>query len=215
MLRQALVIGLGQFGMSMARSLASHGVEVLAVDLHPEPVEEAAEFAAEAAAFNAMDERSLARTSPQTRDLCVCAIGHESRESAILVTALLSELGAPRIVARATDALMERILRRVGAEIVVNPERSEGERLAEQFVSEGLRLTVPLGDGLRLSEQALRADMVGRSLAELDFRRRFGAVVVAVRAKGRLGLPEPHRPLEPDDVLMLVSDQPGLEGETP
>ena len=100
MSKQALVVGLGQFGLALSRSLAAKGVEVLAVDRREETVRAAASFVTEAVCLDATDEISLARTLPERRDLCVCAIGDESRESSILVTALLRQLGAKRLVAR-------------------------------------------------------------------------------------------------------------------
>ncbi|MBC7172273.1 MAG: TrkA family potassium uptake protein, partial [Polyangiaceae bacterium] len=129
MARQAIVIGLGQFGMAVARALSERRVEVLAIDLSEDRVRAVAPFVAEAAAFDATNEEALARTSPERRDLCVCAIGDESRESSIICTAMLRQMGAPRIVARANDPMHERILGLVGAHRVVNPEREYGQRI--------------------------------------------------------------------------------------
>jgi hypothetical protein len=106
---QIMIIGLGQFGMALTRSLMAHGGEVLAIDRNPSRVEEAAAFAAQAMCFDAADEAELQRVAPARRDYCVCAIGDESRESSIIVTALLRQLGAPRVIARATDSVHERI----------------------------------------------------------------------------------------------------------
>src|SRR5690606_14151667 len=83
MSKQALVVGLGQFGLALSRALAAKGVEVLAVDRREETVRAAAAFVAEAVMLDATDEVALARTLPERRDLCVCAIGDESRESSI------------------------------------------------------------------------------------------------------------------------------------
>lgn len=127
MKKQAIVIGLGQFGMSVARALSERGVDVLAVDIAEERVRVAAGFAAEAACFDAMDTDALARTSPERREVCICAIGDEAKEASIICTALLRQMGAPRVIARANDDLHERILKLVGAHQVVNPERAFGE----------------------------------------------------------------------------------------
>ena len=126
--KQALIIGLGQFGMALARTLSERGVDVLAVDLDRQQVQLASSFVAQAACFDARDEESLKRAGPERRDLCVCAMGNESRESSIIVTALLRQMGARRIVARAIDELTGRILAMVGAHQIVNPERAFGEQ---------------------------------------------------------------------------------------
>ena len=100
--KQALIIGLGQFGMALARTLSERGVDVLAVDLDRQQVQLASSFVAQAACFDARDEESLKRAGPERRDLCVCAMGNESRESSIIVTALLRQIH---------DVLIELLLR--------------------------------------------------------------------------------------------------------
>ena len=126
--RQVVVIGLGQFGMALTRSLSERGADVIAIDTQPDKIQMAAAFASEALCFDATDEEALARINPAKRDVCVCATGDQSKEAAIIVTALLRQLGAPRIIARANDDLHKRILLLVGAHEVVNPEWAFGER---------------------------------------------------------------------------------------
>lgn len=204
---QALIIGLGQFGMSLARTLTNLGVEVLAVDNEEELVQDAAAFVSEAACFDATDEESLARADPSRRDLCVCAIGSEAREAAIIVTALLRQMGARRIVARAGDDLIERILRLVGAHEVVNPERAFGERLASRLLYRGIVEELPLGNDLMITEVHPPPAMIGRSLAQLHLPERFAVNVVALRPVGGGATiqPDPNRPLAGDDILVVVS----------
>ena len=83
------------------------------------------------------------------------------------MTALLRQMGAPKIISRATDDLHERVLRLVGAHEVVNPERAYGERLATRLAHQGVADIIPLGDGLALTELIVPASFVGRSLIEL------------------------------------------------
>lgn len=211
MKKQAIVIGLGQFGMSLSRSLTEHGVEVIAVDRKSDLVQEASVFAAQAVALDATDEDAIARLAPSRRDLCICAIGDESREGAIIVTALLRQLGAQRVVSRATDTLLERILGLVGAHDVVNPERAFGERLANRLVNVGIVDEIPLGSDLVVSEIKPSAAMVGRSLTELELPRRFGIMVLGLRTvvdgAAEVTLPDPQRKIEPSDILLVVAKQ--------
>ena len=204
---QALIIGLGQFGMALARTLTELGVEVLAVDSSPHLVQIAAGFVTEAACFDASDEESLARADPSRRDLCVCAIGNEAREAAIIATALLRQLGAPRIIARATDDLTERILKLVGAHQIVNPERAFGERLANRLLYQDIVEELPLGTDLMITELRPPPAMVGRSLAQLQLLQRYTVNVVALRRVGGGATikPDVNRPLASDDILVLVS----------
>lgn len=214
--KQALVIGLGQFGMSLAQSLTDRGFEVMAVDKLLSRVETAAAFTAEAVAFDATDEAALAQAAPQRRDICVCAIGDESREGAIVCTALLRQLGAPRVVARATDATLERILDLVGAHEVVNPERAFGERLATRLAFSGVVDELPLGSDLVITEIHPPKSLVGRNLIEASLPAKYGVTVVAVRRieaeKGHVLMPSPREPIRRDDILVLVAP-PGAVAE--
>lgn len=204
--KQAIVVGLGQFGAALTRSLAARGVEVLAVDTNEERVQALAAVAAHAAVFDSTDEASLQRAAPERRDLCVCAIGEAGREASILTTALLRQMGAPRVVARAMDPLHERILRLVGAHEVVNPERAFGERLASRLLTAGVIDEVPLGEDLVITELRPPAALVGRTLAELALPRSYGVTVVAVRRAGApVTMPAPTTRLGPDDILVIVS----------
>lgn len=208
MTKQAVVIGLGQFGMALARSLSEKGMEVLAVDSREDRVRQAAAFSAEAAAFDATDAEALARGAPQERDVCVCAIGADSRESSIICTALLVQMGAPRVVSRAIDQLHGRILRLVGAHEVVNPEADFGERFAVRIAHDAVRGELALGNDLVITELEAPASFAGRTLDELRLPRQYGVTVVAVRRAGRGSVerPAPDTRLGDGDVLVVVSD---------
>lgn len=212
MAQQALVIGLGQFGMAVARSLAEKGVEVFAIDRREDLVEDAADFAAESAQLDATDEDALAQVLPGTRDFAVCAIGKESREGSIICTALLRQHGVPRVIARAGDLIHARILRLVGAHLVVNPDQEFGERLANRLLYERIVTDMPLGHDLRITEFNLPDSFAGQTLQELALPRRFGVMVVAVRRSGQenVMLPDPAAVLRSGDSLVVVSKEAAI-----
>ncbi|MBN2797579.1 MAG: TrkA family potassium uptake protein [Deltaproteobacteria bacterium] len=209
--QQVLVVGLGQFGMALAESLSRLGTEVVAVDHRPERVQLAASIVSEAVTMDAMDEAELGRLRPGARDLCVCAIGDENREASIIVTAMLRQMGAKRLVARTTDEMHERILRLVGAHEVLNPERLSGERLAARLAYQGLIEVVPLGDDLFLTELKAPASTWGRSLAQLHLPHRFQLTVLAVRRKvdgaGVVLMPAAGLVLASGDMLVTAGPQ--------
>jgi trk system potassium uptake protein len=209
MKRQALVIGLGQFGMSVARALAARQVEVLAVDVSEDRVRAASAFVTEAACFDATDEASLGRTSPERRDVCLCAIGDEAKEASIICTALLRQMGARRVIARSNDDLHARILTLVGANLVVNPEREFGDRFANQIVHEGIRGEMPLGEGVLITEVTVPESFVGSTLGDLRLPYRFGVTVIAIRrgGTGAIVMPGPDSTLGPEDVIVVVAKE--------
>lgn len=207
MARQVLIVGLGQFGTALAKTLSRRGLEVLAVDVESRRVQEIAPHVSEAMVVDAMEEEGLASLAPAERDVCVCAIGDGNREASILATALLRQLGAPRVVARATDDLHARILARVGAHEVVRPELDFAKTLSVRLASDTVLNRVELGGDLALTEVRAPEVLIGQSLRELELRQRYGVIVIAVRTRGSLdvsGLPDPDRPLEPGDVLVIV-----------
>lgn len=202
-----MVVGLGQFGMALTRVLSERGVEVLAVDRDQQRVRVASQYATEALCFDATEEEALGRTAPGRRDVCVCAIGDEATEASIVCTALLKQMGAKLLVARVNSDLHERILRLVGADMVVNPERAFGERFSNQLMHEGILGELPLGRDLVITELRLPKAFAGRNLIEMALPRRFNLTVVAVRRADEpesATQPDPTVPLHAGDVLVVV-----------
>jgi trk system potassium uptake protein len=212
MRKQAIVIGLGQFGMSLARSLAQKDVEVLAVDRNEDLVRAAAGFVAEAARFDATDEQQLARASPARRELSIVAIGNESREGSIICTALLRQMGAQRIIARSVDPLHDRILHLVGAHEVVNPEQAFGERYAAHLLYAGVIDEIRVGKDLSITELRVPRSFVGRTLIDLQLPTRYGLTVIALRRETHddVIVPNPAEPLAEGDILVLAGKQQAI-----
>ena len=212
MAQQILIIGLGQFGMSLARTLSEIGAEVLAVDTQKSLVDEASAFVAEALVADAADETQLARLGPEKRDAVVCAIGDDSKESSIICTALLRQMGTPFVVSRANDKMHQRILQLVGAHQIINPEQEFGRRFANRLLYRHIIAETPIGDDLHLTEILVQPSMVGKNLIALALPKRFGIMVAAIRRgpSGRLMQPSPDEPLEAGDNLVIVSTEAAI-----
>ena len=129
---QVLIIGLGQFGMSLARTLFDKGFQVIAVDMDQKLVNEASNFATDAICLNTIDEISLSKLSPKDRDIIICAIG--AREPSILTVAILKQMGCDNIIARASETIHARILKAIGAKLVINPEYEYGKKFANKIL---------------------------------------------------------------------------------
>lgn len=212
MAQQILIIGLGQFGMALARTLSEKGVEVLAADKRRNLVDEAAGFVSEAVVIDATDEEELLRLNPRQRDAAVCAIGEDSKEASIICTALLRQLGVPLVVARANDRMHQRILQLVGAHQVVNPEQEFGRRFANRLLYRDVIVDTSLGDDLLLTEIRIQPGMVDKTLIDLALPKRYGIMVVGIRrgTPPHIVPPQPDDPLHAGDNLLIVSTEAAI-----
>ncbi len=205
---QILIIGLGQFGMSLARTLTDKGVEVIAVDVDKDLVDEASSFVGDAICLDATEEISLAKLCPRDRDMVICAIG--SREPSILATALLKQMGCENIIARATEKIHERILKAVGAKCVINPDEEYGKKFAYKIMFQNV-ITDGTSDDIQLLEIKVQPFMVGKNLIELALPNKYGIIVAAVRKGNKLTRPFPNEKLNQEDNLLLVCTDESIE----
>lgn len=207
MAQQALVIGLGQFGMAVAKSLTEKGIEVLAVDRNKELVDIIANFAIEAVQIDVTDDMALTQLMPEKYELAICAIGDESKESSIICTALLRQHGVSRVIARSCDSIHARILKLVGAHLVVNPEMEYGQRLSSRLIYEKVVSDMPLGNDLHITEFHLPDSFAGSTLQALALPKRFEVTVIAIRNSKSdiISLPNPTEPLQKEDNLIAIS----------
>ncbi len=178
--KQFLVIGLGQFGTSVAKTLTDLGHEVLAIDQDPDRVSEVADFVTHAVQADATDEEALQAVGVRNFDAAIVTIGH-SVQSSILVTLLCKDMGVPKVVAKAQGELHARVLARIGADEVIFPERDVGERLAQRLSATNVEDLLELSNDYALGKIKTPKGWVGRSLAELDLRQRYGINIVAIR----------------------------------
>lgn len=206
-----MVIGLGRFGRALALSLVRQGQAVLAVDADRDRVQAVASEVDAVICADATDEAVLADLHPERATCAIVAIGTRGVEASILVTTLLSQAGVPRIVARAVSELHARVLRAVGAHQIINPEAEIGERLARRLAQPNVLEQLELGDDVDLAELTVPEAFVGRSLIELDLRRRHAVSVLAIRRKGRVRATlDGTESLESGDVLVLIGTRTAI-----
>jgi trk system potassium uptake protein TrkA len=157
------------------------GLSVLAIDMDREAVESIKEEVDQALIMDSTDENALFEARINEMPTVVCAIGNQHIEHSIMTTALLRQLGVPRIIARSGGQLHARILRQVGASEVINPEEAMGRRVAYQIASPGISEALPLAEGVCVAEMPVPKAFVGRNLAKLNVRRRYSVNVIGVQ----------------------------------
>ena len=209
--KQIVVVGLGRFGTSLVRTLVEAGHEVLALDKDLRKVEDASEFATQAAQVDATDEDALREMGVRNFDIAVVAIGTDIKSS-ILVTLLLKKVGVRMVVSKAQDDLHGEILGRVGADRVVYPERETGIRVAHSLMTPSLVDYLEVMPGYGIAKLVAPPDFVGRELAEIDLKGRFGVTTLALRRGNEIILnPIRSEVVGRDNVLIIAGKDEQLE----
>jgi len=212
--RQFVVVGLGRLGISMVETLDSLSHEVLAIDMTDDIIQELADDLPDVhfVAADATDEDAMRGLNVDGFDAAAVMIGENHVEAGILATATLKEVGVPKIVARATGGIHARVLERVGADRVVQPEREIGEQLARSMASPGLLDYVDLGEDEVLIEAQVPKEWLDKALIELDLSQKLGLTVMAVKPKGGPGsLPQGETVLHDGDVLVVGGSKEDLD----
>jgi trk system potassium uptake protein TrkA len=208
---QFVVIGLGRFGASVARTLEERGFEVLAIDSSEEKVEEIADSVTHAVQLDATDEKALRSVGVADMDAGVVAVGEIS--ASILITLLLKELGVKTVTSKALDPLHAKVLRRVGADKVVFPERDMGVRVAESLASPGIFDYIEVSPTHSIIELLAPASFSDRTLRELSLRERYGVNVIAIRRKNPKISEEGESQIEEQFILGPKADDQIIIGD--
>ena len=205
---QILIIGLGQFGMALTKTLFEKGYEVIAVDIDKKLVNEASNYATDAICLDAIDEISLSKLSPKNRDLIICSIG--SREPSILTVALLKQMGCENIVARASEAIHARILKAIGAKCIINPEYEYGKKFAHKIIFKSLFLDSN-AEGLELFEIPVQPFMIDKNLKELQLPDKYNVIVAGIMKDNKYSRPIPDEKFKPEDRLLVTGTNEDIE----
>ncbi|WP_338753827.1 TrkA family potassium uptake protein [Bacillus sp. FJAT-52991] len=204
MKKEFVVIGLGRFGGSICRALAEQGMEVMAIDVDEDRVNEFASIASHAVVADTTDESVLKSLGIRNFDHVIVAIGDDI-QSSILTTLILKEIGVQRITAKAQNDYHEKVLRKIGADQVVHPERDMGKRIANNMISNNVLDYLELSDEHSIVEIVANELLAGNSIIDLDIRARYGINIVAIK-RGRevIVSPQAEEPIQKDDLLIVI-----------
>lgn len=177
---QIIVIGLGRFGFNVARRLFEAGHEVIAVDSDPAIVQRIEPYSSRAVVLDARDKDRLEALGVKDCGVAVVSLG-ELIDVSTLVALHLKELGVQKIVTKAGSDDHAKLLRLIGVDEIIQPEREAAERLAERLTHANLIDHLPLGADYSIEEVAPLDRFVGKTLRELELPRRFGIHVLGIR----------------------------------
>ncbi|MBL7219800.1 MAG: TrkA family potassium uptake protein [Phycisphaerae bacterium] len=174
------VIGLGRFGMMLARLLAQDGADVIAVDSDKECVDAIRDQVSLAVCLDATDAEALKSQGIDKVDVAIVGVG-DSFEDSVLATVTLKELGVPTVISRATSRVRAEILSRVGADDVVNPEKESALRWKSRLLAPSIMERIELAEGASLVQLESPESFHNKTLAQLDLRKGYRVNVVAIR----------------------------------
>jgi trk system potassium uptake protein len=205
-MKRFVIIGLGNFGASVAESLHQQGHEVLALDTNEEAVDRIAPFAARAAVGDGRQLRTLERLGAKGADVGVISTGDDITAS-ILATMALRDLGAPAIYVKVISRDHARVMEKIGVTETIFPERESALRLGSRIASPGVLNYIRMGTTLSIQEMAVPPSWIGRSLRSLELPRKFRISVIAVHdmLKDEMTpIPNPDAPLKDSDTLLVA-----------
>jgi trk system potassium uptake protein TrkA len=208
-----VVIGLGQLGSAMMGTLLSLGHEVLGIDSDRDVVQElSGEFPdAHLFAADATEESHLRDLNIKHFDAAAVVIG-DNMEANILATANLKEIGVPFVVARAFNTLHARVLEKLGADRIIEPEKEMGEQLARMLASPTVMDYLDLGGDEALTEAQVPKEWVGKSLGDLHLYHESGLTVLALERKGSGStIPRGDTVLQEGDMLVIGGPKKKLD----
>jgi trk system potassium uptake protein TrkA len=209
--KQFAIIGMGRFGSSVAKTLSQLGFEVLAIDHREETVQEVSAFVTHAVQADSTDEEALRALGIRNFDVVVVAIG-EDIQASILTTLILKEMGIPTTVVKAVNDLHGKVLKKIGADKVVYPERDMGQRVAHHLISSNIIDYIELSADYSIVEIKVSQQIIGKSLRQLDIRAKYGCNVIAIKQNEQLVIPPSgEEPLKQDDILVIVGKNSNLQ----
>lgn len=179
-MRQIAVIGLGRFGATVAKTLTKQGVEVLALDIDKEKVEDIKDYVSVAVALDSMDEKALRSVGIEQVGAAIVCIGENVLVN-LLTTTLLKKMGIKNIYARSVNPLQEEILKTLEITKIIKLEEEMGEVVGKSLTSPNIQMCMNLSSGHTMAEIKLPKDFCGRTLKDLNLRKRFDLNVVAIK----------------------------------
>lgn len=175
------VIGMGRFGSAIALELAKSGADVMAVDYSEERVRAVAEYVTYAVKADVTDADAMEHLGLGNMDAVIVAVTR-SLDASILATITAKEHGAPYVIAKAIDERHAKVLRKVGADRIIIPEKESGIRIARTLTNGDFLDFFELSDRISMVEVSVQPEWIGKTLRELDFRRKYGVNAIAYEA---------------------------------
>jgi len=207
------VIGLGKFGISVAKELYTRGHDVLIVDERHDLVQKGQEFSSKSVVADCTDKEVLANLGLSTVETTIVNMG-SNLSGSILATMYLKELGVRNIIVKAINDDHKKVLEKVGATQIIFPEREMAVKLAQSITTPNVLDYLPLTDAFSIMEIIPPKDFVGKSLIDLDLRRRYQIQIIGIQdtVEDVISMVvSPSQPIKATDRLIILGKQEHLK----
>lgn len=211
MRKQYAVFGLGSFGESVAVTLQELGCEVVVVDNHMERIEDVSPYVSYAVQADIEDPEVIRSLGARNLDGVVVAVA-DDMEASIMATLVSKEIGVPYVLAKAKNELHAKVLKKIGADSIIFPEKEIGQSVARNLVSGEFVDWISLSPDYSITEIQVPEKWIGKSLSEIDVRRTKDVNVVGARIGEKIQVTiDPEEPLQKEMMLIMIGSNEALE----
>jgi len=201
-----LLIGLGRFGLHIAKKLHELGHEVMAVDVNDERINQAVPYVTDAQIGNSTNEEFLKSLGINNFDLCIVTISDDF-QSSLETTSLLKELGAKKVVSRAERDGQAKFLLRNGADEIVYPEKQLASWMAIKYSADHILDYIKIDNEHAIFEVSVPKDWIGKTIGEIDIRKKYGINILGIKDGKKLNVNvTPSQILSLELSLLVIGD---------
>ncbi len=213
MAKRFTVLGLGSFGFNVARTLFEEGHDVIALDRDNDLVLKIRPFCSQAIIGDAAEKEMLATLGLDEMDTVVISMG-DNVSTSTLVTLYVKELGAKRVVVKASNVDHGKILRKVGATQVIFPEMDMAVKVARKLSTPDVLDYFPMTGDYIIAEIAPVHEFVGKTLAELKLRSQYNVNVIGIKElvpENFVLVPAAGFTIKDSDVLLVIGTRDNIK----
>ena len=206
-----LLIGLGRFGLHIAKKLQELGHEIMAVDISEEKINQVVPFVTDAQIGNSTNEEFLKSLGINNYDLCIVTISDDF-QSSLETTSLLKELGAKKVISRAERDGQAKFLLRNGADEIVYPEKQLASWMAIKYSSDHILDYIEIDNKHAIFEVSVPKEWIGKTIGEIDIRKKYGINILGIKDEKKLSVDvTPSQVLDSKLSLLVIGDYKKLQ----
>ena len=209
-MKSVLILGAGNFGSMLARQMNAMGYDIMIADQREDRINAVMPYVTDAQIGECTNPDFLRRLGVGNYDLCVVSIC-ENFQTSLEATSLLKEFGAKQVISRAKNEIQEKFLLRNGADEVVYPEKHVALRLSTKYASDKILDFIQFDGGDAIYEMAVPAHWSGKSLRELDIRRKYNINIISLRRGGQSSALRPDENFQDGDVVYALGEMKNIQ----